>query len=185
MSDITKKAIKASFLNLLDKMPLSEITVKKLSCECGINRNTFYYHYEDIPSLIEEIIAEELAAVFPEKYSADSLETGIFSVVDYALKNKRALYHIYNSVNRSIFEDYLRKYSDNIIMDYLKPEFERYNISAENRELVLTLIRSLISGLTFDFINSGMSEKSAADIHKIFILLHGMLSEVLTGCDKL
>ena len=51
MSAYTKQAIKASFLKLLNERPLSQVTVKSIVEDCGINRNTFYYHFADIPSL--------------------------------------------------------------------------------------------------------------------------------------
>ena len=51
MSAYTKQAIKNSFLKLLNDRPLNQVTVKAIVEDCGINRNTFYYHFTDIPSL--------------------------------------------------------------------------------------------------------------------------------------
>ena len=59
MASFTRKAIMASFVKLLEERPLSKVTVKDIVEDCGINRNTFYYHFEDIPSLIEAIVREE------------------------------------------------------------------------------------------------------------------------------
>ena len=58
MANLTKQAIKASLMDLLEDRPYSKITVKDIVEHCGINRNSFYYHYQDIPALIEEIIKE-------------------------------------------------------------------------------------------------------------------------------
>ena len=58
MSNLMKQAIKTSFLKLLDERPLTRITVLDIAADCGINRNSFYYHYHDIPALIEEIIRD-------------------------------------------------------------------------------------------------------------------------------
>lgn len=44
-------AIKEAFMHLLNRKPLDKITVKEIVEECGINRNTFYYHYDDIYDL--------------------------------------------------------------------------------------------------------------------------------------
>ena len=49
MSAYTKQAIKNSFLKLLNDRPLNQVTVKAIVEDCGINRNTFYYHFTDIP----------------------------------------------------------------------------------------------------------------------------------------
>ena len=59
MANFTKKAIEGSFVKLLEERPLSKITVKDLVADCGINRNTFYYYFEDIPELIENMVEAE------------------------------------------------------------------------------------------------------------------------------
>ena len=69
MANFTKKAIKESFIRLLKERPLSKITVQVIADDCGINRNSFYYHFQDIPALIEEITLEEvdrLIEMYPE-----------------------------------------------------------------------------------------------------------------------
>ena len=43
-SELTKKAINQAFLEILEKKPLDKITVRDITENCGINRNTFYYH---------------------------------------------------------------------------------------------------------------------------------------------
>ena len=54
MANFTKKAIKDTFISLLKTKPFNQITVKDIVDECGVNRNTFYYHYEDINDLLEQ-----------------------------------------------------------------------------------------------------------------------------------
>ena len=58
MPSFTKQAIKMSFMKLLSEQPLNKISVRSIVEECGINRNSFYYHFQDIPALMEEIIVE-------------------------------------------------------------------------------------------------------------------------------
>ena len=53
MANFTEKAIRSAFLELLDQRPLNKITVKDITERCGINRNSFYYHYQDVPTLIQ------------------------------------------------------------------------------------------------------------------------------------
>ena len=63
MASFTRKAIMDSFMKLVDQRPISKITIKDIVEDCGVNRNTFYYHFADIPALIEAIVhdqAEEL-----------------------------------------------------------------------------------------------------------------------------
>lgn len=55
MASFTKKAIVESFLHLLGKKPIDKITVRDVVDHCGINRNTFYYYFQDIYAVLEEI----------------------------------------------------------------------------------------------------------------------------------
>ena len=45
MASFTRKAIMDSCLRLLEERPVDKITVKDIVEDCGINRNTFYYHF--------------------------------------------------------------------------------------------------------------------------------------------
>ena len=53
MSEITKKALAASLKKLLEQKTLDKITVVDLAEDCGVNRQTFYYHFQDIYDLVE------------------------------------------------------------------------------------------------------------------------------------
>ena len=74
MPNFTQKAIKESFIKLLNEKPLHQITVKDIVEDCGVNRNTFYYHFTDIPTLLQEIIIEEAVRIMEEYPTIDSME---------------------------------------------------------------------------------------------------------------
>ena len=104
MADFTKKAIRDSFLKLLEEKPLKQISVRDIVENCGINRNTFYYHYQDIPQLLESIIREEAEHLVTEHPTFDSMEACMNTIIDFAMENKTLVMHIYKSVNRDVFE---------------------------------------------------------------------------------
>ena len=42
-----------SLQRFMEKKPLSKITVSEIIADCGVNRKTFYYHFEDIYALLK------------------------------------------------------------------------------------------------------------------------------------
>ena len=74
MAGQTQRAIRETFLTLLDERPLHEITVKLIVERCGINRKTFYNHYRDIPDLMEQILTDEADAIMARYTQVDSFE---------------------------------------------------------------------------------------------------------------
>ena len=55
-----KAKIGETLSQLLCRKPLDKITVKELVDTCGISRQTFYYHFQDIYEVIELICQYEL-----------------------------------------------------------------------------------------------------------------------------
>ena len=55
MSQVTKRALAASLIKLLSQKPLDKVTVKDIIEDCGVNRQTFYYHFKDIYDLVDWI----------------------------------------------------------------------------------------------------------------------------------
>lgn len=56
----TKMVLKESFIKLLEKKTLSQITIKEICEDADINRATFYAHYNDQYDLFEKIENELL-----------------------------------------------------------------------------------------------------------------------------
>ena len=44
----TKRRLRDGLLQLLDRKPINEISVKELTDLVDVNRGTFYFHYQDI-----------------------------------------------------------------------------------------------------------------------------------------
>ena len=85
MANFTKKAIRASFIKLLNEKPLTQITVRDIVEDCGVNRNTFYYYYQDLPQLIESIVNEDAERMIREHPTVESLEDCINAALSFDL----------------------------------------------------------------------------------------------------
>ena len=51
--DKTKLMLAESLRNLMRKKPLDKIKIHEIVDACGVNRQTFYYHFQDIYALVE------------------------------------------------------------------------------------------------------------------------------------
>lgn len=59
-SQNTKIMLAETLLSLLEKKPISKITVSEIVSLCDINRKTFYYHFQDVYDLLEWHLDTEL-----------------------------------------------------------------------------------------------------------------------------
>lgn len=179
MPNFTKKAIRASFIRLLGQMPLSQISVRRICEDCGVNRNSFYYHYHDIPALIEEIVRENTERVIEKYPTVNSLDDCLSDVFCFLIAHKKEIYHIYNSVNREIYDRYLMQLSDYIIRSYLTVVFSGVEIPEKDRETVIRFFKCEIFGLSFDWIMNGMREDAVKDIFRITGVCRGLSDDLI------
>lgn len=184
MSKLTEKAIKASFVKLLNEKPLSKITVKDIVEDCGINRNSFYYHYSDIPTLIEEIVMECFDALIKKYHTLSSLSDGFNAAFEFSLENKNLMRHIYNSVSRDILERYLMQYCEQLITLYLDTAFGKDCVKNSDRTLIIRFLKCELFGAYIDWINSGMPKEVIGEVNRMFELCKGFPEEIIRRCNE-
>lgn len=72
MSNITKRALEDSLKHLLLKKPVNKITINDITEDCGVNRATFYYHFQDIYALIEWSCEEDSRKALSDNTTYDT-----------------------------------------------------------------------------------------------------------------
>ncbi len=184
MARFTKKAIQESFLKLLTEHPLSQITVKDIVADCGVNRNTFYYYFDDIPGLIEDIVMEDAEATIEAYPTVEKLEDCLDYVIGTALAKKRAVLHIYNSVNREIYEQYLWKVCGHVIAAYLTTALNGRKIRQSDLEAIREYLTCVGFGIISGWLATGMTE----DIHSVFARIcqikKGTIELMISRCEQ-
>lgn len=88
MSVITKKALAQSLKDLMQKMPLSKITVQNIVDACGLNRQTFYYHFGDVYELLGWIFENEAARDITHGLTPDNWEEKLLRMFCYLKENR-------------------------------------------------------------------------------------------------
>lgn len=184
MPSFTRKAIMEAFLKILDEKSLGKITIRDIVDECGINRNTFYYHFADIPELLETIIKEETDHVISGHSDVSSFEECLTVAVQYILKNRRAMLHIHNSVNREIMERSLMRLCEYMVRTYLRTAFGELSIVKEDLEALVTAYKCQAFGLLIDWMNSGLNDYFENTLLRLCELRKGTIEEMIARCRR-
>lgn len=180
MSNLTERAIKESFIKLLGEKPLAQISVRMIVEDCGINRNSFYYHFQDIPTLLGEIIREEADRIISQYPTITSLDQCVDVAFQFALSHKRAVYHIYNSVNRDLYETALMKICEYLVTTYMDTAFGKDAVSEYDRSVAIRFFKCEIFGLAYEWIENGMKDDAIAEIHHITGICRGLSDELIS-----
>ena len=71
-----------SAVKLLNQRAYRDVSVLDVVRDCDINRNTFYYHFKDMPALLDEIVRSKIDSILSEYYSDDAPEQCMHKALD-------------------------------------------------------------------------------------------------------
>ena len=177
-NDYTKDSIKAAFIKLLNERPLNKISVKSIVDICNISRNTFYYHFQDIPRLLEEIIIDSANTLVKENDMVKSMSECIETAFAYVKANKKAVYHIYNSVDRSAYEDFVMKMCEHTATLLVREQLAGKGISDADRDALTYFVRCQFIGLCMDWTRNGMNDDISDKYHRSVNLIAAISADL-------
>ena len=181
----TKDAIVAAFGELLTERPLSKITVKDIVDRCEISRNTFYYHFEGIPSLLEQTVKYMTDQIIQAHSKFGSPMDCIAPFVHYCTDNKKAILHIYRSVQREVFLTYLDRTAMYVVSQYVETATSGLFVSAtqnEEKNLLIRYYKCTLVGALLDWLDAGMKYDLLAAAESIFKLFAGSGKQAFLKC---
>ncbi len=166
-------------MKLLNQTAFDKITVKDIVRDCGVNRNTFYYHYQDIYGLLREILAEEMKRAASCVHDYNTWQEAILEATDFVRQNKKAAYHLYNSINRQDIEKYLYDVIGKITLDFVQKQEGADQACEEDIRLIADFYKCAFAGLFLEWMDRGMQEETEAFVSRITVLMEGNISSIL------
>ena len=158
MSLTTKRALANSFKKLLSKRSFDKITVKDIVEDCGVNRQTFYYHFHDIYDLIEWIFQDAAEDLIRNGLDYEDWSAGLEILLQYLQENRALILNAYNSISHEVVADYIKKvlrpYAENIV--HKQAELMGSSVAEEDVELVTDIFTLASSGLVMEWIGGQM-----------------------------
>ena len=179
MSEITKKALAETLKKLLSKNKLNKITIKEITEDCGVNRQTFYYHFKDIYDLLEWIYKNEVIQEIKEKTTYETWQQGFLYIFEYILKNKEFVKNTYYSISKDFLLNFIYKQTDKLIMDVLEEKAVNMKVNKQDEKFIADFYKYGLVGLVQDWIEHGMKENPKDIINKLSKIVEGNFEKAL------
>ena len=167
-----KEKIMEAYVQLLDESPTKRVTVNSIVARCGVSRNTFYYYFPDISSLVSEIEAKWVGMVELSS-DASSIIDCLRPLAKYAEEHRVGLLHAYRSTKMPNFLASIDRLWEAVVRRYV--EFHGRggcsSRSAEEREALLRFFKSVFVGMTINWLDAEMSYDLLEEGRRIYELL--------------
>ena len=179
MAQTTKNAIRKGFLDLLEQRPLDKISVVDIADHCGVNRNTFYYYYCDIYALVREVLETELDRVLNAPPLCTSWYQLMMRVTAFMRANRRAVYHLYQSSQRDLLEDYIYDVTYAVTESLVRRTAAGLPVSEEDLHTVTMYFTSALLGMISRWLRFGLKDNAEQTVERTGYLLEGSLRRML------
>ncbi len=185
MAQFTKKAITDTFLELLNEKRLDRITVKDIVARCGVSRKTFYYYFDDIYDLLEKCLEDMKQEAVSKINDIDSFEAELLRLAGFVLNNKKAVYHIYNSVSRDKLEDYLYESAMPVISDNLSKRLRGASYSDEDIEIISMVCTSAFTSGALRWIKEGMTADFEHILKRVAVMFENSVESAVNRAKRI
>lgn len=186
MHDSAKKELSASLKKIMLTKSLNKITVTELSASCGLNRQTFYYHFKDVYNLVEWTFKEELKDALEGTDIGLDWQDGFVRVFDYAKHNRNFILNVVESIDRSIIEVNLYEEIYGLLIYYIKEREKTLgiNVSPKDEKSISDFYKYPLVGFGFTWIKDGMKDNPEQSIRKIVEILNRNIDNELVVASK-
>jgi probable dihydroxyacetone kinase regulator len=179
MSEITKRALSQSLKKLLLSKPLDKITVRDIVEDCGVNRQTFYYHFQDLADLVEWTCLEDADQALQDRKTYATWQEGFLSIFKLMQADQAFIMNIYHSVSLDQLELYLYKLVYPLLIGVVNEEAEGLSVREEDKAFIADFYKYAFVGLVLDWIKKGMREDPQKIIDRLSILIKGTIPQAL------
>ncbi|HCC02198.1 MAG TPA: dihydroxyacetone kinase transcriptional activator DhaS [Ruminococcaceae bacterium] len=179
MPSITKMALASSLKKLMLHRPLDKITVKDIVRDCGVNRQTFYYHFRDIYDLLGWIFQTEAYDAIADCQNYDTWQQGFLKILHYVTDNSSFCTNAFRSLGRDHLELFLRNATFALLSKVMVELSKGHPIRDEDKDFITRFFSSAITGMLMDWIRSGLKASPEAMAQELSTLMEGQLSTAI------
>src|SRR5574344_917124 len=179
MNQITKRALSQSLKKLLGVKPLDKITVTDIVEDCGVNRQTFYYHFQDLADLVEWTCLEDADKALQDRKTYTTWQEGFLSIFALMQSDKLFIMNIYHSVSLDQLELYLYNLTYPLLLNVINEQAQGMEVREEDKAFIANFYKYSFVGLVLEWIKRDMVDDPQGIIDRLSILIKGTIVQAL------
>ena len=179
MSTTTKESLAAALKQMMNVKPIGKITVKDLVEICGVNRQTFYYHFDDVYDLLEWVFEEDANRVLPHKVVYERWREDVMVFMEYLKENSAFTLNVYNSNSRLYMLRYLEEKMEACIRSFAVIVSQGENIDRQDFEFVVKFYAKCAIGFIAQWMDLGMQLPPEITTERILTLMDNSVENLI------
>lgn len=158
-SEKTKIKMAMALRTLIIKGEFEKITVSDITDECGIHRQTFYYHFQDKYELLDWLLYRELLEPFIDGFDFENMYDRLYNVISKIYSDQEFYRNAF-----AVDTGYLNHYVSEIAVTQFADILSRigtengFNSNDKENHILAEFIGCGITGTVFEWVRKGCRE---------------------------
>ncbi len=184
LSQKRKEQMAASLKKLMAKKSLQKITIQEIADDCGMNRYTFYYHFQDIYDLLSWTLHQDAVSLLHRSEKCLTWEDGLYLF----LQNIREDAVVYKCILNSLAHETLRtmffEEASHLVQLYLADLKGSHRISENYLHFLRDFFTSAFCGFFLEWIRNDLNMPEETIIKYLRVTLDGTLESIFQRSEK-
>lgn len=183
-SNRMKEQIAASLKALMETKPLTKISVREIADNCHINRGTFYYHFQDIYSVVEWILKKETYSYLDTYATPLTYEDAVRFILDYARDNQYIVKCALDTFAMEELKRFFHKDIHRTIKSFISEIASDRQVSDDYLDFLTNFYTYALVHLLIEWMKNGMKEDDDTIIRRIRTVVSGTINQALKNAEE-
>ena len=153
MPDRTKKTLADALRNIMITKPLQKITIQEIVGACGLNRQTFYYHFHDIYDLLHWMFEHDAQHLLETRLTTDTWAESLLHVLYYLEENKQMCICALQGMQAETLNRFLYMDVEPVVRDIIDQRAEEISVEEQFKTFVTHFYTLSISAIIMEWLS--------------------------------
>ena len=174
-----KDTIADAFLAMLERKALDKITVKDLVELCGVSRQSFYYHFQDIVEVIEWVVDRTYKEITARCLEAKTLEEEIRVLVSCFVERYELLTRLRDSQKRDLIDHKTMEAVQAYLRAGWRQVLSHMDLRGSDMDALISFYCSGITGLMME-----RCQEKDPDVDQLAAQIYHITRQLFPPCDQ-
>ena len=177
MASNTKWAIIGAYADLIKKKNIDKVTVKDVVEICGITRQTFYYHFQDLLDVLEWGLRMTADTAVQRGIEAENVESALHLFLSEADRNRQLGRKMFTSQKKPQICDMIFHTVENLLFALFKEKNADTSVPIHELDFAIHFYAHAVTGSLYDVV---MDENVDLDftVKQITALMNPLISRL-------
>ena len=163
----TKRVLAKALKSLLEKKPITKISISEITDSCGVSRMTFYYHFKDIYDLLDWISEEDMLSALPPGKEYATWRELCVAMMTAMRANRSYMTNVYLSLDTGELQRYILHMTERFLANFFGGGHSADSPEGNDQRYALSFEKYGFTGLIISWVRNDMKEEPAVIVEQV------------------